>query len=257
MVEAGANQLPETRRDRSDRLRYERPVGELIKPNKTSSPTAASSRYPGRRRCFDAARRNFLEAGMRAGIGRSAQAVQPHQRRERDAQPIVIKAGRGPEDSAALRRGRFRPPGPHGKALATPTRASQEADARPDPQRGQAGRWPQTLDEVRRSTAGPVGVLPNPKRVHGSGLFQRGHPGALLRHPRDPQRWPRRWTTSTDGREDLSHHYNFPPLFPSGENPADALPPAARRSATRPRRAGPDSRASRGGAPPKGGGLPT
>jgi len=100
--------------------------------------------------------------------------------------------------------------------------APQKLSARPDPQRGQAGRWPQ-LDEVRPNHGGRR-VLP--KRVACSASSSAGYPGALpcatLGTPSDAQEMGR---PQTRWAKDLSPTTTTFPPYSVGETRADAASP--------------------------------
>ena len=94
-----------------------------------------------------------------------------------------------------------------------------------------------SLDEVRPIQAA-AGVLP--KRVHGSGLFQRGLTQVLscatLGTPSDAQEMD---DLNPQQREDLPPPLQLPPLL-GGRDTPDALPRSPGDRPRRPRRTGPD-----------------
>jgi len=133
-------------------------------------------------------------------------------------------------------------------------RASQGADARPDPQRGQAGPIAAKPDEVRPITAA-VGVLP--KRGARAWLRPLFQPARCLTQVAfsscatlgTPQLdAPGDWTTFNPmARRPIFHHYQLPPLFRRRKTRPMRLSPAPRSRHGRPAEPGPDAPASRQG----------
>ncbi|MCP9915199.1 polyribonucleotide nucleotidyltransferase [Cyanobium sp. ATX 6F1] len=206
MVEAGANQLPEQDVIEAIDFGYEA-VGELIKAQLKLLSDLGIEQVIPETKIEDPALPNFLEQECGAGI---AEVLKQYSltKPERDAKLDVLKgevaakiATLGDDDPIRLAAA--------GKALGNTykgvTKKMMRAQIINEGKRVD-GR---DLDQVRPITAA-VSVLP--KRVHGSGLFQRGLTQVLstatLGTPSDAQELD---DLNPSSEKTYLHHYNFPP----------------------------------------------
>ena len=213
MVEAGANQLPEQDVIEAIDFGYEA-VGELIKAQQALLKDLGIEQVFPEARSGDPALPSFLEQECGAPIGEVLKQFS-QTRAERDAKLDAIKAAVG-EKIATLKDDdavRLAVSG-NGKALANTFKSLTKKLMRQQIlQEGKRvdGR---NLDEVRPISAA-AGVLP--KRVHGSGLFQRGLTQVLscatLGTPSDAQEMD---DLNPSTEKTYLHHYNFPP-YSTGE----------------------------------------
>jgi len=208
MVEAGANQLPEQDVIEAIDFGYEA-VCELIKVQQTLLKELGIEQVIPEAQTVDATLPTFLEKECSKGIGDVLKQFSLT-KAERDEQLDAIKAqaaekisGLKDDDDVKVAVSS------NGKALGnnykTLTKKLMRAQIVNDGKRVD-GR---NLDEVRPISAA-AGVLP--KRVHGSGLFQRGMTQVLscatLGTPSDAQEMD---DLNPSNEKTYLHHYNFPP----------------------------------------------
>jgi polyribonucleotide nucleotidyltransferase len=206
MVEAGANQLPEQDVIEAIDFGYEA-VGELIKAQLALLKELGIEQVIPEPKAEEATLPTFLEKECAAGIGEVLSQFS-HTKGERDAKLDAIKAEVSEKIAALPEEDPIRTAAA-GKALANTykslTKKLMRAQILTEGKRVD-GR---SLDEVRPIQAA-VGVLP--KRVHGSGLFQRGLTQVLscatLGTPSDAQEMD---DLNPSGEKTYLHHYNFPP----------------------------------------------
>ncbi|MCP9840773.1 polyribonucleotide nucleotidyltransferase [Synechococcus sp. J7-Johnson] len=206
MVEAGANQLPEQDVIEAIEFGYEA-VGELIKAQQTLLTELGIEQVFPEAPVQDPALPTFLEQECGAGIGEVLKQFSLT-KAERDSQLDAIKAEVAGKIATLSDDDPIRVAAA-GKALGNTykgiTKKLMRAQILTDGKRVD-GR---NLDEVRPISAA-VGVLP--KRVHGSGLFQRGLTQVLstatLGTPSDAQEMD---DLNPMGEKTYLHHYNFPP----------------------------------------------
>ncbi len=206
MVEAGANQLPEQDMIEAIDFGYEA-VGELIKAQLAILKDLGIEQVIPEPQPVDTTLTDYLAQECSQAIGEVLKQFS-QTKAERDAKLDAIKAevstriaALGDDDPIRAAAG--------GKALANTYKALTKTLMR-----GQIltegkrvdGR---ALDEVRPIQAA-AGVLP--RRVHGSGLFQRGLTqvlsAATLGTPSDAQEMD---DLNPSGEKTYLHHYNFPP----------------------------------------------
>lgn len=215
MVEAGANQLPEEDVIEAIDFGYEA-VCELIKAQQDLLKTLGTEQVlpESREGEEDTSLPSFLEKTCSKAIGKVLQEFSLS-KDERDAHLDAIKAEavemvNGLKEDDPIRT----MVGEHPKQLANAykglTKRLMRAQIVKDGKRVD-GR---ALDEVRPISAA-AGVLP--KRVHGSGLFQRGLTQVLscatLGTPSDTQEMD---DLNPGNGKTYLHHYNFPP-YSTGE----------------------------------------
>ncbi|MEB3332316.1 MAG: polyribonucleotide nucleotidyltransferase, partial [Synechococcaceae cyanobacterium] len=208
MVEAGANQLPEQDVIEAIDFGYEA-VGELIKTQLKLIAELGIEQVIPEPRSEDPTLPSWLEKESGIAIGEVLQQFS-QTKPERDARLDAIKAGLS-EKLAAL---------PEGDAVKAAVSANAKAFGngyksltkklmRQQILRDGKRVDGRALDEVRPISAA-VGVLP--KRVHGSGLFQRGLTQVLscatLGTPSDAQEMD---DLNPSSEKTYLHHYNFPP----------------------------------------------
>jgi polyribonucleotide nucleotidyltransferase len=209
MVEAGADQLPEQDVIEAIDFGYEA-VSELIKAqlNLLKELGLEPAPIPAAKET-DASLPSFLESQCAQGIGEILQQFElskPQRDAKLDAiqadvtQKIATLAEDDPVKQAV---------GSHSKALANGYKSLTKKLMRQQILKDGRRVDGRALDEVRPISAA-AGVLP--KRVHGSGLFQRGLTQVLscatLGTPSDAQEMD----DLNPSKEKLYlHHYNFPP----------------------------------------------
>jgi polyribonucleotide nucleotidyltransferase len=208
MVEAGANQLPEQDVIEAIDFGYEA-VGELIKAQLAILAELGIERVIPEAKEEDTTLPTFLEKEAGAAIGEVLQQF-ANSKPEREEKLDAIKATLSekitalPDDDPVKQAvsGNGKAFGNGYKAL---TKKLMRQQILTDGKRVD-GR---ALDEVRPISAA-VGVLP--KRVHGSGLFQRGLTQVLstatLGTPSDAQEMD---DLNPASEKSYLHHYNFPP----------------------------------------------
>ena len=213
MVEAGANQLPEQDVIEAIDFGYEA-VGELIKAQLNLLKELGIEQVFPEARVEDDTLAKFLEQACGASIGNVLKEFS-QTKSERDEKLDAIK-GQAAVSIAALEDGDAVKTvvASSGKALGNSYKSLTKKLMRQQiVQEGKRvdGR---NLDEVRTIQAA-VGVLP--KRVHGSGLFQRGLTQVLscatLGTPSDAQEMD---DLNPSTEKTYLHHYNFPP-YSTGE----------------------------------------
>jgi polyribonucleotide nucleotidyltransferase len=213
MVEAGANQLPEQDVIEAIDFGYEA-VCELIKAQQNLLKELGIEQVKPEPQAADDTLPTFLEKECAKGIGEVLKQFS-QTKTERDAKLDAIKA-QVAEKIAALKdddaikvavSNNSKALGNSYKAL---TKKLMREQILKDGKRVD-GR---NLDEVRPIQAA-AGVLP--KRVHGSGLFQRGLTQVLscatLGTPSDAQEMD---DLNPSNEKTYLHHYNFPP-YSTGE----------------------------------------
>ena len=208
MVEAGANQLPEQDVIEAIDFGYEA-VGELIKAQLALLSDLGIEQVIPEPKVEDPALPAFLEQECGKGIGEVLKQF-TLTKAERDAQldaikaEVAVKIGALSDDDPVklVVQGNAKTLGNTYKGI---TKKLMRAQILSEGKRVD-GR---NLDEVRPISAA-VGVLP--KRVHGSGLFQRGLTQVLscatLGTPSDAQELD---DLNPSSEKTYLHHYNFPP----------------------------------------------
>jgi polyribonucleotide nucleotidyltransferase len=208
MVEAGANQLPEQDVIEAIDFGYEA-VSELIKSQQSLLETLGITQVVPEPQAVDSTLPSFLEQECAGSIGEVLKQFS-QTKAERDQKLDAIKAQvsekiAGLDDGDAVRRA----VGSNSKALANSFKSLTKTLMRRqilEEGRRVDGR---ALDEVRPISAA-AGVLP--RRVHGSGLFQRGLTQVLstatLGTPSDAQEMD---DLNPSNEKTYLHHYNFPP----------------------------------------------
>ncbi len=208
MVEAGANQLPEQDVIEAIDFGYEA-VGELIRAQLALLKELGIEQVLPEERSEDPALPAFLEKECAKGIGEVLKHFE-QTKAERDEKLDAIKAevaekiaALGAEDPIKVAVSS------NGKLLGTTYKGLTKKLMRQQiivEGKRVDGR---SLDEVRPIQAA-VGVLP--KRVHGTGLFQRGLTQVLscatLGTPSDAQEMD---DLNPMSEKTYLHHYNFPP----------------------------------------------
>jgi len=208
MVEAGASQLPEQDVIEAIDFGYEA-IGELIKAQQTLLQDLGIEQVLPENHQEDSILPAFLEQECAKGIGQILKQFD-QTKAERDAKLDQIKASVSQaidtlKDDDAVKLAASA----NSKALTNSykslTKKLMRLQILQDGKRVD-GR---SLDEVRPISAA-VGVLP--KRVHGSGLFQRGLTQVLstatLGTPSDAQEMD---DLNPSNEKTYLHHYNFPP----------------------------------------------
>ncbi|MCP9797562.1 MULTISPECIES: polyribonucleotide nucleotidyltransferase [Cyanophyceae] len=208
MVEAGANQLPEQDVIEAIDFGYEA-VGELIRAQLALLKELGIEQVLPEERSEDPALPSFLEKECAKGIGEVLKHFE-QTKSERDEKLDAIKAevaekiasldGEDPIKVAVSSNGKLL-----GNTYKSLTKKLMRQQILVEGKRVD-GR---SLDEVRPIQAA-AGVLP--KRVHGSGLFQRGLTQVLscatLGTPSDAQEMD---DLNPNSEKTYLHHYNFPP----------------------------------------------
>ena len=213
MVEAGANQLPEQDVIEAIDFGYEA-VCELIKVQQTLLKELGIEQVIPEAQTVDATLPSFLEKECSKGIGDVLKQFSLT-KAERDEQLDAIKAQAaekisGLKDDDAVKVA----VSSNGKALGNNYKALTKKLMRAQIVQDGKRVDGRNLDEVRPISAA-AGVLP--KRVHGSGLFQRGMTQVLscatLGTPSDAQEMD---DLNPSNEKTYLHHYNFPP-YSTGE----------------------------------------
>ncbi|MBD2550524.1 polyribonucleotide nucleotidyltransferase [Microcystis elabens FACHB-917] len=208
MVEAGANQLPELDVIEAIDFGYEA-VGELIRAQLALLKELGIEQVLPEERSEDPALPAYLETECAQGIGEVLKQFE-QTKTERDEKLDAIKAevaekiaaldGEDPIKVAVSGNGKLL-----GNTYKSLTKKLMRQQILVEGKRVD-GR---SLDEVRPIQAA-AGVLP--KRVHGSGLFQRGLTQVLscatLGTPSDAQEMD---DLNPNSEKTYLHHYNFPP----------------------------------------------
>ena len=208
MVEAGANQLPEQDVIEAIDFGYEA-VGELIRAQLSLLKEQGIEQVLPEPRAEDPTVPSFLEKECAAAIGEVLQQFS-QTKPERDAKLDAIKAAvsakiqaLGDDDAVkAAVSG-------NSKLLANSYKSLTKTLMRQQIVKDGKRVDGRALDEVRPISAA-VGVLP--RRVHGSGLFNRGLTQVLstatLGTPSDAQELD---DLNPSNEKTYLHHYNFPP----------------------------------------------
>ncbi len=208
MVEAGANQLPEQDVIEAIDFGYEA-VGELIRAQLALLKELGIEQVLPEDRSEDPALPAFLEKECAKGIGEVLKQFS-QTKAERDEKLDAIKAEVGEKIAALDGEDPIKVAvGSNGKLLGNTYKGLTKKLMRQQiivEGKRVDGR---SLDEVRPIQAA-AGVLP--KRVHGSGLFQRGLTQVLscatLGTPSDAQEMD---DLNPNSEKTYLHHYNFPP----------------------------------------------
>jgi polyribonucleotide nucleotidyltransferase len=208
MVEAGANQLPEQDVIEAIDFGYEA-VGELIKAQLSLLKEHGIEQVIPEPREEDPTVPSFLEKECAAAIGEVLQQFS-QTKPERDAKLDAIKAEVSariqalPDDDAVKQA-----VSANGKLLGNSYKSLTKTLMRQQIVKDGKRVDGRALDEVRPISAA-VGVLP--RRVHGSGLFNRGLTQVLstatLGTPSDAQELD---DLNPSNEKTYLHHYNFPP----------------------------------------------
>ena len=208
MVEAGANQLPEQDVIEAIDFGYEA-VSELIKAQLNLLKDLGIEQVLPEPRVEDPTVPSFLEKECAAAIGEVLQQFS-QTKPERDAKLDAIKAEVSariqalPDDDAVKQA-----VSGNGKLLANSYKSLTKTLMRQQIVKDGKRVDGRALDEVRPISAA-VGVLP--RRVHGSGLFNRGLTQVLstatLGTPSDAQELD---DLNPSNEKTYLHHYNFPP----------------------------------------------
>jgi len=208
MVEAGANQLPEQDVIEAIDFGYEA-VSELIKAQLTLLGDLGITPVVPEAKTDDATLPTWLDKQGSGAIG-EVLAQFSQTKPERDARLDVIKAELSEKIAALKDEHPVKVAvAAHGKALGNAYKSLTKKLMRQQILRDGKRVDGRSLDEVRPISAA-VGVLP--KRVHGSGLFQRGLTQVLscatLGTPSDAQEMD---DLNPNTEKNYLHHYNFPP----------------------------------------------
>ena len=208
MVEAGANQLPEQDVIEAIDFGYEA-VSELIKAQLTLLADLGITPVVPEAKTDDATLPTWLDKQGSGAIG-EVLAQFSQTKPERDARLDVIKAELSEKIAALKDEDPVKVAvAAHGKALGNAYKSLTKKLMRQQILRDGKRVDGRSLDEVRPISAA-VGVLP--KRVHGSGLFQRGLTQVLscatLGTPSDAQEMD---DLNPNTEKNYLHHYNFPP----------------------------------------------
>ena len=208
MVEAGANQLPEQDVIEAIDFGYEA-VSELIKAQLTLLSDLGITPVVPEAKTDDATLPTWLNKQGSSAIG-EVLAQFSQTKPERDARLDVIKAELSEKIAALKDQDPVKVAvAAHGKALGNAYKSLTKKLMREQILRDGKRVDGRSLDEVRPISAA-VGVLP--KRVHGSGLFQRGLTQVLscatLGTPSDAQEMD---DLNPNTEKNYLHHYNFPP----------------------------------------------
>jgi polyribonucleotide nucleotidyltransferase len=208
MVEAGGNQLPEQDVIEAIDFGYEA-VGELIKAQLNLIKELGIEQVQPEVRTDDPALPSFLEKECAKEIGEVLKQFS-QTKSERDEKLDAIKAA-AVEKIAALKDDDAVKVAvsSNGKALGNSYKSLTKKLMRQQILKEGKRVDGRTLDEVRPIQAA-AGVLP--RRVHGSGLFQRGLTQVLscatLGTPSDAQEMD---DLNPSNEKTYLHHYNFPP----------------------------------------------
>ena len=208
MVEAGANQLPEQDVIEAIDFGYEA-VCELIKAQESILKDAGIEQVKPEAPDADTTLPLYLEKACSKSIGEVlGQFAQSKADRDRKLDAIrsdTAEAIEGLKDTDPVRQ----LVSSNSKALPTSFKALTKKLMRQQIVKDGKRVDGRTLDEVRPISAA-AGVLP--KRVHGSGLFQRGLTQVLstatLGTPSDAQEMD---DLNPNTEKTYLHHYNFPP----------------------------------------------
>ena len=208
MVEAGANQLPEQDVIEAIDFGYEA-VSELIKAQLNLLKELGIEQVLPEPKAEDPTVPSFLEKECAAAIGEVLQQFS-QTKPERDAKLDAIKAEVSakiqalPDDDAVKQA-----VSANGKLLGNSYKSLTKTLMRQQIVKEGKRVDGRALDEVRPISAA-VGVLP--RRVHGSGLFNRGLTQVLstatLGTPSDAQELD---DLNPSNEKTYLHHYNFPP----------------------------------------------
>jgi polyribonucleotide nucleotidyltransferase len=208
MVEAGGNQLPEQDMVEAIDFGYEA-VSELIKAQLNLIKELGIEQVQPEVRTDDPALPSFLEKECAKAIGEVLKQFS-QTKSERDEKLDAIKAAAA-EKIAALKDDDAVKVAvsSNGKALGNSYKSLTKKLMRQQILKEGKRVDGRTLDEVRPIQAA-AGVLP--RRVHGSGLFQRGLTQVLscatLGTPSDAQEMD---DLNPSNEKTYLHHYNFPP----------------------------------------------
>jgi polyribonucleotide nucleotidyltransferase len=208
MVEAGANQLPEQDVIEAIDFGYEA-VNELIKAQLTLIEELGIAPVAPEEKGEDPTLPTWLDKQCAAAIGEVLGQFS-QSKPERDARLDAIKAELGEKIAALKEEDPVKVAvGANPKALGNAYKSLTKKLMRQQIVRDGKRVDGRNLDEVRPISAA-VGVLP--KRVHGSGLFQRGLTQVLstatLGTPSDAQEMD---DLNPNSEKTYLHHYNFPP----------------------------------------------
>jgi len=208
MVEAGANQLPEQDVIEAIDFGYEA-VGELIKAQLNLLKELGIEQVLPEAKAEDATLPTFLEKECAKPIGEVLKQFS-QTKGERDTKLDAIKAAVGEKIAGLKEDDAVRQAvSSNGKALANNFKSLTKKLMREQILKEGKRVDGRNLDEVRPIQAA-AGVLP--KRVHGSGLFQRGLTQVLscatLGTPSDAQEMD---DLNPSTEKTYLHHYNFPP----------------------------------------------
>ncbi|MCP9835578.1 MULTISPECIES: polyribonucleotide nucleotidyltransferase [unclassified Cyanobium] len=208
MVEAGANQLPEQDVIEAIDFGYEA-VGELLRAQLELLKELGIEQVLPEERSEDPALPSFLEQECSGGIGEVLKQFS-QTKGERDEKLDAIKAEVSHKIAALKEDDPIRVAvSSNGKVLGNTYKGLTKKLMRQQIITEGKRVDGRSLDEVRPIQAA-VGVLP--KRVHGSGLFQRGLTQVLscatLGTPSDAQEMD---DLNPISEKTYLHHYNFPP----------------------------------------------
>jgi polyribonucleotide nucleotidyltransferase len=208
MVEAGANQLPEQDVIEAIDFGYEA-VGELIKAQQALMAELGITAVVPEEKADDPTLPTWLDKQGSAAIG-EVLAQFSQTKPERDARLDAIKAELGEKIAALKDEDPVKvAAAANAKAMGNAYKSLTKKLMRQQIVRDGKRVDGRNLDEVRPISAS-VGVLP--KRVHGSGLFQRGLTQVLscatLGTPSDAQEMD---DLNPNTEKTYLHHYNFPP----------------------------------------------
>jgi polyribonucleotide nucleotidyltransferase len=208
MVEAGANQLPEQDVIEAIDFGYEA-VSELIKAQLTLLAELGITPVAPEEKSEDPTLPAWLDKQCAGPIGEVLGQFS-QSKPERDARLDAIKAELGEKIAALKDEDPVKVAvGSNAKALGNAYKSLTKKLMRQQILRDGKRVDGRGLDEVRPISAA-VGVLP--KRVHGSGLFQRGLTQVLstatLGTPSDAQEMD---DLNPSSEKTYLHHYNFPP----------------------------------------------
>jgi polyribonucleotide nucleotidyltransferase len=208
MVEAGANQLPEQDVIEAIDFGYEA-VGELIKAQQALMAELGITAVVPEEKAEDPTLPSWLDKQGSAAIG-EVLAQFSQTKPERDARLDAIKAELGEKIAALKDEDPVKvAAAANAKAMGNAYKSLTKKLMRQQIVRDGKRVDGRNLDEVRPISAS-VGVLP--KRVHGSGLFQRGLTQVLscatLGTPSDAQEMD---DLNPNTEKTYLHHYNFPP----------------------------------------------
>ncbi len=208
MVEAGANQLPEQDVIEAIDFGYEA-VGELIKAQLALIKDLGIEQVTPEARSEDDTLPKFLEKECAKGIGEVLKQF-AQTKAERDQKLDAIKAEVSEKITALKDEDAVKVAvSSNGKVLGNSYKSLTKKLMREQILKEGKRVDGRNLDEVRPISAA-AGVLP--KRVHGSGLFQRGMTQVLscatLGTPSDAQEMD---DLNPSTEKTYLHHYNFPP----------------------------------------------